>query len=360
METKRSQTAEVKVYNAVPDATSLYGTPANNLNKARLFDTPAEYAAYLKRFAQESEAHGFWGTLIFTANSDLDPWHVADMILNATDRLTPLVAVQPAYMHPFTVAKKVASLAFLYQRRIELNFVAGGYRGDLVALGDSTPHDERYERLQEYALLIRALLRGSAPVTFTGKYYNVKNLRVLPRVPEHLLPGFLISGSSGAGLDVASQIGATAISYPAPNYDFSDDRQLSRGIRLGILCREEEETAWKVARERFPNTETGRKLHEFALAVTDSQWYKTNSAAGGAGVAGSTFWYEPLKTYQSFCPYLVGSYDNVAEQIAKYISRGYKTILVETPPEDEVEHFWKAVRAAERLSEVTTQNSMGI
>ena len=52
----------------------------------------------------------------------------------------------------------VATYAHLYGRSIDLNFVAGGFRNDLLSLDDDTPHNERYERLIEYASIVKALL----------------------------------------------------------------------------------------------------------------------------------------------------------------------------------------------------------
>ena len=37
-------------------------------------------------------------------------------------------------------------------QRLWLNMVAGGFKNDLAALNDDTPHDKRYQRLVEYAL----------------------------------------------------------------------------------------------------------------------------------------------------------------------------------------------------------------
>jgi alkanesulfonate monooxygenase len=56
----------------------------------------------------------------------VDPCLVSQVILQNTKKLCPLVAVQPAYMHPYAVAKIVSSLAHLYERRIYLNMVVGG------------------------------------------------------------------------------------------------------------------------------------------------------------------------------------------------------------------------------------------
>ena len=42
-----------------------------------------------------------------------------------TERLSPLIAVNPISMHPFTAAKCISSLANLYSRKVFLNMVAG-------------------------------------------------------------------------------------------------------------------------------------------------------------------------------------------------------------------------------------------
>jgi alkanesulfonate monooxygenase SsuD/methylene tetrahydromethanopterin reductase-like flavin-dependent oxidoreductase (luciferase family) len=126
------------------------------------------------------------------------------------------VAVQPLYMHPYTAAKMVAPLGHLHGRRIYLNMLAGGFKNDLVALNDTTPHDQRCERTVEYTLLIKRLLSGPGPISFERRYYQVRNLRIAPPLPTGLFPGILISGSSPAGLAAAKAIGATAVKYPAP------------------------------------------------------------------------------------------------------------------------------------------------
>src|SRR5712675_37002 len=143
----------------------------------------------LQEFARASEDAGHEGALVFTDNSQLDPWLVSQIIIESTDRLCPLVAIQPAYMHPYSVAKMITSLAFLHGRRVYLNMVAGGFKNDLEALDDRTPHDERYDRLVEYTTIIRELLQSADPVTFEGRYYRVYNLKLTPPLPRHLMPG---------------------------------------------------------------------------------------------------------------------------------------------------------------------------
>ena len=115
--------------------------------------------------------------LIYTDNSIVDPWLVAQLVLQETRALSPLVAVQPVYMLPYTAAKMVASLGSLHGRRIWLNMLAGGFRNDLIALGDETAHDDRYARTVEYAVLMRRLLESDQPVNFFGRFYNVRGVR---------------------------------------------------------------------------------------------------------------------------------------------------------------------------------------
>src|SRR5438445_4540100 len=170
---------------------------------------PETYAQRVADVARWSEQAGCKGILVYSDNRLLDPWLASHIIIQNTTSLCPLVAVQPIYMHPYAVAKMVASLGLLHRRRIYLNMVAGGFKNDLVALNDTTPHDKRYDRLIEYTRIIRELLRGSL-VSDDGTFYQVKNLNLTPPLPAVLFPGIFVSGSSEAGLGAAKASGATA------------------------------------------------------------------------------------------------------------------------------------------------------
>jgi alkanesulfonate monooxygenase len=184
-------------------------------------DTPPEqYHERVKEVARWSDACGCRGILVYTDNGLVDPWLMAQRIIQETEELTPLVAVQPAYRHPYSVAKLVTSLAHIHGRRVDLNMLAGGFRNDLLALGDATSHDDRYERTVEYTRIIQGLLRGDAPVTQDGRHYRVNRLKLRPALPPELYPTFLISGSSAAGMQAAKEIDAVAVlrrrSMPSP------------------------------------------------------------------------------------------------------------------------------------------------
>jgi alkanesulfonate monooxygenase len=301
----------------------------------------AEYLRRVADVARWSDEAGYRGILVYTDNSIVDPWLVSQIILQNTEQLCPLVAVQPIYMHPYTAAKMVSSLAFLHGRRIFLNMLAGGFKNDLLALNDETPHDDRYVRTVEYTQIIKALLSSPEPLSFEGKYYKVSNLRMTPPLPEELFPGILISGSSDAGLAAAREIGATAVKYPKPPGEEDDATQdtIESGVRVGIIARDDSEEAWRVALERFPEDRKGQITHQVAMKVSDSQWHRQLSELSAERSGDNPYWLGPFQNYKTFCPYLVGSYGAVADEVARYMGQGYKTFILDIPPSDEeLEH----------------------
>ena len=175
-----------------------------------------DYLRKVKEVAEWSDDAGLEGILVYTDNSLADPWQVSQVILSSTSNLAPLVALQPVYMHPYTAAKMVTTFSYLYNRRIFLNMVAGGFVNDLIALGDCIEHDDRYDRIVEYVSIMKCLFDEPGPLTFTGDYFTVKNLTIKPRIPPELVPEVFVSGTSAAGIAAARKIGATSISYPGP------------------------------------------------------------------------------------------------------------------------------------------------
>jgi len=302
-----------------------------------------EYSKAVADAARWSEKYGCTGMLVYTDNSQVDPWLVSQMIIQDTQHIAPLVAVQPVYMHPYTVAKMVSSLGVLYGRRIYLNLVAGGFKNDLAALNDPTPHDERYDRLVEYATIIKGLLADDESISFQGKFYRVDKLKMTPPLPKAFFPGVLISGSSDAGLFAARFLEAVPILYAKPAKDCASTAVNTGGhfgIRIGIMARTTEAEAWKEAHKRFPEEKKGKMVHELAMKISDSVWHhELSRAIEESKIIPSCYWLVPFENYKTFCPYLVGSYEQVAEELARYLALGCGTFILDIPScEGDLEH----------------------
>ncbi len=321
-------------------------------------DRPVAGADYLREVedvARWSEQSGCKGILVYSDNSMLDPWMVSERILQVTETLCPLVAVQPIYMHPYAAAKMVATFGHLYGRQIFLNMIAGGFKNDLVALNDTTPHDKRYTRLTEYTCLILQLLKSQDPVTFEGEFYKVDKLRMTPALHPELVPGVFISGSSEAGLQAARAIGAVAVQYPKPASECAAEPPpagLECGIRVGIIARPDEEEAWDIAEQRFPENRKGELTHQLAMKISDSTWHKQLSVtAEKTRDVRSPYWLRPFETYKTFCPYLVGSYARVSEELARYVELGHETFILDIPPnEEELRHAGRVFEMTAKLA----------
>jgi alkanesulfonate monooxygenase len=303
-----------------------------------LDSVPETYLRKVIEVAQWSESAGCTGTLVYTDNSIVDPWLVAQAILANTQTLVPLVAVQPLYLHPYAAAKMVTSLAYLYGRRVILNMVAGGFKNDLLSLGDQTPHDRRYDRLIEYVKIIQLLLGSDFSVTYDGDFYHLTNAVLRPNLAPGLQPEFFMSGSSEAGLAAATATGAVAIKYPEPPEQLAEAAppvQSDSGVRVGIIARRTTDEAWDVAEERFPFDRKGQIAHEMAMRVSDSSWHKRLSVLSKENAVGGTYWLGPFEVSKSNCPYLVGTYSAVAQDLRRYIQLGYRTFILDIPPSAE-------------------------
>jgi alkanesulfonate monooxygenase len=300
-----------------------------------------EFLQKVTDVARWSEEAGCKGILVYADNSLIDPWMLSQIILENTEHLCPLPAIQPVYMHPYSIAKSVTTLAYLYGRRICLNMIAGGFTNDLIALNDTTPHDKRYARLVEYTIIIKELLAGGSAVSRDGEFYKVDKLRLTPPLDRDLFPGIFVSGSSDAGLAAARAIGATAVKYPKPAGEeiAVPNDGIDYGIRVGIITRETDGEAWRVARARFPEDRKGQLTQQLAMRTSDSVWHKQLSSLDEQADS-NPYWLVPFHNYKTFCPYLVGSYERIAGEVVRYVEAGYKTFILDIPPtQEELTHI---------------------
>lgn len=301
--------------------------------------------------ARWSDEAGCTAILVFSDNSMLDPWVVAQIIIRYTKSICPLVAIQPIYMHPYTVAKQLVTLGLLYNRRVDLNMVAGGFKNDLVALNDTTAHDQRYERLVEYTTIVKHLVCSSDAFTFEGNHYSVKQLKLKAILPEEIRPRIFVSGSSEAGFGAAKALGATAVQYPGPAVEgghVSHPHGVRTGIRVGVVARLQNEDAWNVAHQRFPVNRKGQVTRQLATKTSDSVWHRQLSSLA-EHAEDNPYWLVPFENYKTMCPYLVGDYRTVGEELSKYMAMGHGTFILDVP--GDAEELWHTRRALDYASQ---------
>ncbi|MFZ5635062.1 MAG: LLM class flavin-dependent oxidoreductase [Pseudomonadota bacterium] len=283
-----------------------------------------------------SDRHGCAGTLILTGNEiAVEPWLIAQAVAAGSASLEPLIAVNPVYMHPFAVARMIGSFALAYGRRVRLNLVTGTSLSHLSALGDELSHDDRYERLLEYAAIVDGLLDGT-PLTAEGRFYSVRGLQLLPAVDKTLRPRYFVAGQSDAAMRVAARVGATGLQMLGPQLEHRPGG--AEAIHFGIVTRDDEAAAWRAARERFPDDEIGRFVLDQSMKNTDSQWkHRLQVAATQGSGALPGFWMSPFASFQADCPFFVGDHARTAGLLAALVRSGIRTFVLDIPL-DETEY----------------------
>lgn len=292
---------------------------------------------------------GYRGALLYSDNSSIDAWMSAQASIANTSSFVPLVAVQPLDKSPFALARAVSSLAHLYGRPVDINFVSGGFSRDLTVQGDTVTHDERYDRLVEYATIVRGLLSGEL-TTYAGQYYRFRRARLTTAVPAELLPTAYVSGSSPASLQAGEALGLSQLSFPLPPDEFAGvaKNPAGSGISIGIIARDDPAEAWRVAHKRFPADPQGAERMKLLLSAAVSSWQPQLASVPIEDEAeGQVYWLVPFRYHHTFTPYLVGSYDEVARAVTKYLEGGARTFVFDMPQEpDDLFHTRIAVERA--------------
>jgi alkanesulfonate monooxygenase len=109
-----------------------------------------------------------------------------------TMRLGTMVLVLPL-RNPAYFAKEWATLDLLSGGRTILGVGVGWHEEEFALMG--VPHKERGRRMDEMLELVTALWAGDN-VTYTGKYYQVKNLTIDPKPAQKPHPPIWIGGGT--------------------------------------------------------------------------------------------------------------------------------------------------------------------
>lgn len=312
-----------------------------------------EYWRDLQTIIRLTDLHDFDGVLCFSANETLiEPWLAGHTVILSSRRLQPIVAVNPVTMHPFTAAKMISSFAYMHARRTVVNLITGTAPRDREVLGDPIAHDDRYERLTEFATIMRSLLTERRLTNFEGRFYRISQGALHPRLPESLHPRFLVGGHSEAAARTARAVDAVRLQMLSPQLE---DGLLpiegKRGIHFGVIARDQETDAWEAAHRRFPPDEDGEGILELSMSETDSVWKQQlyRQAREARETARPGFWLKPFSRFQGDCPYLIGAHARIAEVIRAHVARGIDWFVLDVPADaTEFAHVAKAFELARR------------
>jgi probable F420-dependent oxidoreductase len=171
------------------------------------------------------------------------------------------------FRHPVLLAREAATLDWLSEGRFELGLGAGYMKSEYDEAGLAFERGAvRVERLAESVAVITGLCTG-APVTFTGRHYQVAAHRIHPLPVQRPRPPILIGGNGPRLLTLAATdadiVGLTGITFAAAGTqpELSGFRAAAVDERLALL-----RTA---AASRFEHLELNALLQR--VIVTDDR-----------------------------------------------------------------------------------------
>jgi len=301
-----------------------------------------DYLTSIKMGASLADEFGYRGVLLHYNLHAMEPWPVVSVILESTRFLTPLIAAQPTNLPPHTAARLCMTAAALFKRRVDLNLIIGAKPEEQKSVGDTLPHDEKYARLEEYGRVIREILVAAEPYKHSGKWYTYDNFVLSPPMHQALLPRVFVAGASPAALAVARRVADIVVTHPQDVEAFKEniadvlsqsERKVSLSVRVGIIARSHRDEARAVALERFPQTRRGEVVTKMKTKA-ESNWLRAlaqESLQADGDQFSSVFWLGAYRSGSAYCPYLVGSYDEVGGVLSQYHALGARVLLVDGP-----------------------------
>jgi len=137
----------------------------------------------------------------------MDPIVAMGMAAECTSRLrVASVVLCCDFRHPVLLHRAIANLDLFSGGRVDLGLGAGWMRADYDTAGiPFDPPAVRIERLAE-ALEVITRLFAEEPVTYTGKHYQITDMRGLPRPVQRPYPPILVGGGGRRMLELAGRV----------------------------------------------------------------------------------------------------------------------------------------------------------
>lgn len=173
-------------------------TWGNNLEIAKMADTAnLEFMLPLGRWAGYGGQTDHNGTSFETLT-----W--ASGLLAATQNIMAFSTLHVALVHPVFAAKQMVTADHIGRGRFGLNIVCGWKADEFSMFGISLEkHDRRYDLGQEWLDIVKRIWSEEEPFDFKGEFFELENVRALPRPFSSPRPIIMNAGQSGTGLDFA-------------------------------------------------------------------------------------------------------------------------------------------------------------
>jgi hypothetical protein len=170
-------------------------------------------------------------------------------------------AYGPGYINPVLMAKMISTFDQMSGGRICINLIAGQNESEVEAEGVRYAKEERYALMEEEVSILKAIWTTSGAVHFQGKFHSISGAHVRPKPLQKPYPKFYLGGGSRQAWEMSAKHSDVHLFWGDLPDKIAENiveiRQLARGhgreneigfgMRLQIICREDEKDAWEAA-----------------------------------------------------------------------------------------------------------------
>jgi alkanesulfonate monooxygenase len=311
-------------------------------SETRATDGPMIDVPFTRAFARVHEESGFDRVLVGYYSDAADGFVVAADVFAHTERLGILLAHRPGFVSPTLAARKLATLDQFSGGRLAVHVISGGSDADQRRDGDYLDHDTRYRRTDEYLEVLRAIWTAEGSVDHAGEFYRFEGASSALRPAQRPHMPIYFGGSSDAAIAVAARHADVYALWGEPldparahiervrAAATANGRSLRFSLSLRAILGKTEDAAWERAHSLLARARAraegitsdarsesvgSRRLLEAAAAgdVHDERLFTAIAEATGA--RGNT-------------TALVGTAEQVAESLLRYVDIGVTTILL--------------------------------
>ena len=319
--------------------------------------------SYTRRLALRAEQLGYDLSLIAELNLNdikgveapsLDAWSTAAALAAVTERLELMVAVRPTFHNPALLAKQAANIDRIANGRLTLNVVSSWWADEATKYGlHFDRHDDRYARTSEWLDVVNGCWQtandAGETFSYSGRYYQVDRNVLSPKPVRTPRPTLYAGGESETAKNlIAAKCDAYLMHGDSParvGEKIADMRE--RRERAG-LPPGSPEMVFGVAGYAVVRA-TAEAAQREVLRITDvrqsAQGYKNYQQwLSGSNLEQKVSLEDYSVSNRGLRSGLVGTPDQVKEQIAAFTEAGCDLLLLQMSPQlEEMERFAEQV-----------------
>ncbi len=331
------------------------GSPGNHTRGGQFKDEDVGLPPFEAQvaFCKNAEAAGIKSVLIDISYAKPDPMVLATALAMHTDSVELLIAVRSGLITPTYFVKQINTLSVLSNGRVRLNVVAGYNPVEQHYYGDWLPHDERYDRTEEFLAITKGLWNGN-PVDFKGNYYHIEQAQLgTPFVASSRThPYTYVAGGSEKARNLAISHGDCWMRFPDKKSEMetvlkeTSSTGTEVGFRCSVMIRNTAEEALHATLEAtgLNNKASHQQMESSFQRQTDSQSFKEYYEKAIDEWLDDHLWSGAVRSHGTTALALVGTPEEISDTIIEYRQLGVtQYILAAWGKEEEMLRFGQDV-----------------